>query len=335
MEGSTDATGGVVARAVCAGIMNFKGSVMHELLAIRNELCIPGRAPPARIAMLYSTGWFVLWTEGDDGAVDRVLRAAAADPRVEHTTVLHRSLGAAQLHERIAVSTTQVPLSHARYGRIVERLTERGQALEPVDVFRVLAAPCLIAPAGDLDTRPTRHVALVSAQDNGPMEQLRRLGEQVRTPVVYRRFAGAKRHTSDVGIAYVDVPLTEGIGRIHLLSRRALDQPIVRHSLHRLEGVGVVLGTHVGAAAGVARTLSDCLHRAQPQPAVYLFGGIRDHARACARMFTDAGMGRVRQVPPGAATHDPRSLLAAFGWLPQRTLPRVGAPAEESPVSVR
>src|ERR1700740_1882335 len=101
----------VVARAVCASISKFDGSVVHELLAVRNELCAPGRHARTRIALLYASRWLLLWVEGDDDdAVDKVMRIAAADTRVAHQKLLHRSRGPAQLVDRVAVSTTQAPI---------------------------------------------------------------------------------------------------------------------------------------------------------------------------------------------------------------------------------
>src|SRR5206468_7983442 len=139
--------------------------------------------------------------------------------------------------------------------------------------------------------RPTRHVAFVSAEDNGPIDQLRKMGERFRTPVIYRRFGGPKRHTADVGISYLDLPLSNAIGRIHLLPRAALEQGFVRQSLRHLEAMALLLGTHAGAAVSAASADADCLRQCTPQPAVYMSSAVDEGARACARLLADRGVG--------------------------------------------
>ena len=83
-----------VTRAVCASVSRIDGSVMDQLLSIRNELCGPGIRNRARFALLYTSGWFVLWVEGSEAAIDAVLKHAAADSRNEHQKLLQSSRGA-------------------------------------------------------------------------------------------------------------------------------------------------------------------------------------------------------------------------------------------------
>ena len=304
----------VVTRAVCASISKFEGSAMHELLAIRNQLCAPGRKFRTRVSMLYASRWFVLWVEGDDDAVDKVLAIAAADKRVAHHRLLHRSRGPAHLPERINVSTTQSPLRPTQYARLVAQLVERGSTMEPVEICRLLGAPCAIAPHGDLLTRPVRQVALLSAEDNGPIDQLRKLGERFRTPVIYRRFGAARSHTPDVGASYLDMPLLEGIGRIHLLPRRALEQSMAKRALVRFEAIALLLGTNAAAAVSVASGLADCLQGHSPQPAVYVSGTVEEGSRACARLLETRGIARIALADPQGTQHDIEALLSGFGW---------------------
>jgi hypothetical protein len=304
----------IVTRAICAGISKFDGSAMNELLSIRNELCTPERNSRTRVAMLYTSRWFMLWVEGDDPAVEKVLGIAAADRRVAHQKLLHRSRGPAQLPDRVTVSMTQSPLRPTQYVRIVAQLTEHGPYLEPLQIFRAMASPCVIAPEGDVRTRPTRHIALVSAEDNGPIDQLRKLGERFRTPVVYRRFGGPKRHTADVGISYLDLPLAGAIGRIHLLPRRALEQAFVRQALRHLEGMALLLGSSAGAAVSAASAVADCLQGCTPQPAVYMSSAVDEGARACARLLTERGVGRISQFEPQSHGLDIEALLPLVGW---------------------
>ena len=311
-----------VTRAVCASISKFDGSVMHELLSIRNELSAPGRRMRTRIAMLYTSRWFMLWVEGDDADVDKVLRIAAADPRIAHQKLLHRSRGPAQLLERIAVSTTQSPLRPTQYARMVAQLAERGARIKPPEIFRILASPC-VAGNGDIDIRPTRHVALLSTEDNGPIDQLRKLGERYRTPVIYRRFGAARRHSADVGLSYVDLPIADGIGRVHLLPRRALEQPMVRQAIGLLEGMALLLGTQAQPAVSVACALGDCLHGRARQPTVYVFGPVEAAATACAHLLRQGGVGHVAQPDAPANGNDIEALLPVFGWRPEgRSLAR-------------
>jgi hypothetical protein len=304
-----------VTRAVCASISKFDGSAMQELLAVRNELCGPGRNARTRIVLLYTSRWLVLWVEGDDDDVDRVLRIAASDRRVAHQKLLHRSRGPSVLPDRVAVSATQSPLRPADYAQIVARMAERGPQLDPVEMFRVLAAPCVIGGPGATGGRPSRHVALLSSEDNGPIDQLRKLGERFCSPVIYRRFGAGRRHTTDVGISYLDVPLADGIGRIHLLSRAALEQPMVRHGMSQLDALALFLGTHAASAADVASTLAQCLQSRTPQLRIHVCGAADEVARHCARLLAERGVGRVEQAARGA-DRDLAAWLPEFGWRP-------------------
>ena len=59
-----------VTRVICASVSLVTGSVMDELFAIRNRVCgTTGRVPGVRGALLYASGWFIFWLEGEHEAV--------------------------------------------------------------------------------------------------------------------------------------------------------------------------------------------------------------------------------------------------------------------------
>jgi hypothetical protein len=101
-----------VTRVICASISQMEGSVMDELLKIRDRNCVPDAAPPVRGAVLYSRGWFVLWLEGDEAEIDTVMRKAASDPRNAHQKEIHRSGGGAKI-----TSPPQRSRSRSRWSR--------------------------------------------------------------------------------------------------------------------------------------------------------------------------------------------------------------------------
>jgi hypothetical protein len=278
-----------VTRAVCASVSRMEGSVMDQLLAIRNDICAPEQTR-VRSAFLYTSGWFVVWVEGSDKAVDTALKRAADDKRNQHQKLLHRSRGPATLRERVIVATTQTPMRATQFARAVMHLKEQLAGFQPQDIWNRLGAPCLIADPHDPWTRPARQFALVAADDHGPVDQLRKIGEQFASPVIYQRFGLARSHSPDLGMAYVDVPTAAGAARVRVMTRRALAQACVRRSMPPVDALVLLVGTRPAAAIELAASVADAVKGAQQPPKVWLVGPPGEPTDACARLLARCGV---------------------------------------------
>lgn len=267
-----------VTRVICASVCRVRGSVMSELFQIRNRLCeLSGPSFAVRGALLYSSGWFVLWLEGPTAAVDAFVQRAARDPRNAHQKIIHRSRGPGSLDEGLTVCATQCADTPSDFAhRVMEALEEfrAGSRAHPATIWQRLSAPCSVGAARPSYHRlPDRHIAVVAAQENGPIDVLRKIGDRFSTKVVYQRFAGARRHSSDVGGAYVDIPCARHVRRAQLLSRRALGHNTVRQSLSQIDGLVLLLGTRPDAAIELAASAAACLSSLPSQPSIYLVNG--------------------------------------------------------------
>jgi hypothetical protein len=244
---------------------------MDELLKIRDRNCVPDAAPPVRGAVLYSRGWFVIWLEGDEAEVDAVMRKAATDPRNAHQKEIHRSVGAPTLTEPLTLVATQGAEGPGAFGRRVyhfRRQWQQGLIQQPAAIWQYLSAPCAVSDVPERE--PDRHIALVSAENNGPIDLLRKLGEQSGTEVVYQRFARGQRHTSDVGVSYVDLVISGQVCRVQLLSRRALPHRMVRQAMVGTASLVMLLGGKPAAAIELAAGVAACLATLPAPPAIWL-----------------------------------------------------------------
>jgi membrane-bound inhibitor of C-type lysozyme len=284
-----------VTRVICASVSLVKGSVMDELFAIRNRVGgKSGRVAGVRGALLYTSGWFVFWLEGEQAAVEETVRRAAADPRNAHQKIIHRSRGPATLGEILTVASTQGADAPSAFARRVYRekeAFEAGRVREPSQLWRELSAPCSFHRAAGTPMLPDQHVGIVAASDNGPIDMLRKLGERYGSKVVYQRFASSKRLSADVGCAYVDVPSGQRVRRIQLLSRRAIGYRIVRQSLSCLDALLMMLGTRPEPALELASGVADLMEELPRAPAICFVGseqGIGDSVGAMLRRGKDA-----------------------------------------------
>jgi len=322
-----------VTRAVVASVSRVEGSVMDQLLSIRNELCGPGVRNRARFALLYASGWFVLWVEGSEAAVDAVLKEAAADKRNEHQKILHRSRGPVGLHERVIVATTHSPLRPTHFARWVMHMMDKGQHLEPSEIWHRLGAPCLIDHARIPCTRPLHQFAIVSADDHGPVDQLRKIGERSASPVVYQRFALARSHMPDLGMAYVDVPVDEGAARVRVVSRKAIAQHSVRHSMPTLDGIAILIGSRPSVAIELATNVADALKGRESPPPVWVVGEPGEPTAACARLLARCGINAFEMHVASEVHVDVGALLPSMGLRPRGNSVCASGPAPRLPVN--
>jgi len=261
-----------VSRAICASVSQVRGSVMDELFQLRNRACAAG-GPEARVrgALMHVSGWFVLWLEGEHEAVEATLQRAAGDPRNAHQKILHRSRGPATLAEALTVAATQGVGGPAAFGRrIFELKAQHMQGIhhEPAQLWQRLSAPCL--PMAGALASPDHHTVLVSAEDNGPIDLLRKLADRSGGTMVYQRFAGGRQNTADVGAAYVDIATGGQVRRIQLLSRRALGFRIVHQSLANLDALLMLLGSRPSSAIELASSVASLLDALPSRPSICL-----------------------------------------------------------------
>ena len=282
-----------VTRVICASVSRVEGSVMEQLFQVRNHVSGPDPLGATRAALLYSSGWFILWLEGRAEAVEADLLRAARDARNANQVIIHRSRGAPTLEDPICVSTTQSPDGPAAFARRVYHARdefESGQAQEPALVWQQLHSPCAYSRHQRDWSPPRRHVALVGAEDNGLIDVVRKLGERFRSPVVYQRFSGPKSHSSDVGAAYVDLPGDDGMNRVQLVARRALSHRMMRRSLAGVDALVLVPSDRTAAAMELASSVAACLGVLTARWRIYLLATSDEIAgRFCALLADAAG----------------------------------------------
>ncbi|MEJ6023933.1 hypothetical protein [Ramlibacter sp. PS4R-6] len=304
-----------VTRAVCASLSRVEGSVMQELLKLRNELVAPGARVRVKYAVLYTSGWLVLWVEGSEDAVRKAIARAAADPRNEHQKLLHFSRGPAGLADRVLVATTQTTLRPTQFARWVVHLIDEGAGMEPSEIWNRLGAPCLIDRSPQ-PQRPVQQYAFIAADDHGPVDQLRRLGEHFKSPVVYQRFGVAQHRSPDMGMAYVDVWVRRGPARIRLLSGAAMARSAVRHSMPPLDAIILLLGGRPLAVVELVTNVAKALLPLERPPKVWVAGAPGEPTSASLRLLEQLGVAAEEAPLPGTGRNDLVGLLAAAGLKP-------------------
>lgn len=260
-----------VTRVMRASQSRVTGSVMDELFAARERACGPHRVDGLHGALLYSSGWFVLWLEGEAAKVDAVLKRSSRHACHRDPRIIHRSIGPATLTEALTLASTQGPEAAGDFARRIGSVANPARALEPHEIWRLLSEPCtLVDPASAQPVR--RHIALVASDDNHSIDIVRKLAERFRRPMVYQRFAGAELHTRDVGAAYVDIPVDGQSTRVQVLSRAALGLRMVRESMRGVHSLALLLGVRPGSAIDLAASVAGFVDAASPQAEIDLVG---------------------------------------------------------------
>src|SRR5213076_769624 len=109
-----------VTRVLRASISRVNGSVMEELFAARERVVLE-RIEGLNACLMHSSGWFLLWLEGSDEAVDFVLKRSSKKLRLHVAPrVIHRSKGKATLKEALTIMTTQWPETPSDFARRIE-----------------------------------------------------------------------------------------------------------------------------------------------------------------------------------------------------------------------
>jgi hypothetical protein len=299
-----------VGRAVTASPALLEGSPMDFLLKIRNDLVAEIPVGSAKYAIQYTSGWFVVWVEGRDEIVDAATERARVELGSKQKLVLHRSVGAPTLHDRVIVATTQTPLAGTGFAKWVMHMRDVGPSMEPSQIWGRLGAPCLIDP--NLGTPPRHQFAVIAADDHGPVDQLRKLSEKFHSPIVYQRFGVAQMRTPDMGTAYVDLPGDDGAARVRVLSGRAMERASVRNSMPAVEALVVILGKRPPAMAELARNMAKAVEKSGHVPHVWLAGAEGEASRACSQVLAEHGI-RTRAIATVEGGGNLLALLKAAG----------------------
>lgn len=248
-----------VLRLVRVSRADLRGSAMDELFAARRRVQGPGRVPGLCGAVLHVAGWFVLWQEGPEPAIEAALkpphRGRHAIPRV-----LHRSFGPRALQEPLVLSTTQWLEGPVAFERRIEAVAQAAPSMHPQDIWRALSEPCTLTPSTvlpDLD----RRFGLLASDDQRAIERARHVADRFNRPLVYRRFADATPGTSDFGAAYLDLPLSGRPLRVQAVSRRAFGNPLVHEALRPADRLVLLVGDQLRPALELAAGMTVFLQR--------------------------------------------------------------------------
>jgi hypothetical protein len=256
-----------VTRVLRASISRVNGSVMEELFAAR-ERAVTDPVEGLNASLMYSSGWFLLWLEGSDHAVDTVLTRSSKKLRLHaQPRVIHRSVGRPTLEERLTLLTTQFPETPAEFARRIEAVERAQPQLEPRESWRRLSEPCLLKQSAS-----PRRIAVVGADESHSIDLVRKLAERFRAPMVYQRFASSDLTTRDVGAAYVDLPIDGEPTRVQVLSRRALGHRMVRESLNGIHKLAVLLGPRPSSAIELADCVAGFMRASPSAPEIDLVG---------------------------------------------------------------
>lgn len=284
-----------VTRVLRASISRVNGSVMDELFAARQRI-VEERIDGLHASLMYSSGWFLLWLEGADEAIDMVLKRSSKKLRLHAAPrVIHRSTGPATLNEPLTIMTTQWPETPDNFARRIEALEHAQPALEPREIWRRLAQPCALTQA-----EPPRRVALVGTDDTRSIDFVRKLAERFGATMVYQRFASSDLTTRDVGAAYVDLSLDGEPTRLQVLSRRALGHRMVHESLKGVQRLAVWLGSKPATAIELADSVAGFVQATPSVPEIDLVGQVPEVAHSVreylCRQFRHALSGRVQET---------------------------------------
>lgn len=281
---------------------------MEQLFSARKRVNGPGRVPGLFGAVLHVSGWYVLWQEGSEQAVNAAL---AAVRRRRHGTarLLHRSVGPRTLVEPLALSTTQWHETPEQFEQRIGAVAHLAGD-DPRQLWRLLSEPCTLSDP----SQPARHrLALLASDDHRSIEMTRRLAEHCRRPLVYRRFAGADPATADVGAAYFDLPLDARPMRLQAVSRRAFAHSLVHESLRGAERIALLVGDHPAKALELAAGVAGFVQRAGALPPIELVAQSPQAAGAVARFVREQVAAPVTERPAALSEAQLVALLLGVG----------------------
>ena len=190
MTGSSGGQG--VSRVMGASVCRMPGSVVEQLLAMRQGITRLNARTGLRTALLYSSGWFLQWHEGSAEAVDEVWNRSLTHPGHAHPRMIHRSMGPARLAESLHIATlhnSDKPSDVARRLYGIEREHELGWSAEPAEIWQRLSAPCMLQPPDAALSSVRRHVVAVTSEYTESVDLIKVIADRCSAPVSYQLFA--------------------------------------------------------------------------------------------------------------------------------------------------
>jgi hypothetical protein len=262
-----------VSRLMGASVCRMPGSVVEQLLGMRKGICRLNERTGVRTALLYSSGWFLQWHEGGREAVDEAWRRALTHPGHAHPRLIHRSEGPAGLAEPLHIASLHnrdKPSDVARRLHAIEREHELGWGAEPTEIWQLLSAPCMLQPPDTTLSVARRSVVAVTSEYTESVDLIKVIADRSGAPVSYQRFAGGD--AGEAGAAYVDVAGSGCVNRLQALSRRALDNSMIRLSLNHMQSLVLLTGHRPHHAARLAAAVAGLLEGMAARPGVRVIG---------------------------------------------------------------
>jgi hypothetical protein len=321
MTGSSGGQG--VSRLMGASVCRMPGSVVEQLLAMREGICRLNTRVGLRTALLYSSGWFLQWHEGSAEAVDEVWNRSLTHPGHAHPRLIHRSVGPATLAETLHIATLHngdKPSDVARRLYGIEREHELGWSAEPAEIWQMLSAPCMLQPPDAALSAARRHVVAVTSEFTESVDLIKVVADRCHAPVTYQRFASGDVRAGEAGAAYVDVAGTGHMTRLQALSRRALDNNMIKLSLENMQCMVLLTGTRPHHAARLAGAVAGLLQGMPVRPAVRVIGPCaQTRQQASEALLSLVGLD-IAEVDPGSARMPVEAVLDAI-HNEQQTMP--------------
>ena len=298
-------TGGLgalnVSRLMGASVCRMPGSVVEQLLGLRPGICRLNARTGVRTALLYSSGWFVQWHEGTAAAVDEIWRRALTHPGHAHARLIHRSVGPAGLAEPLHIASLHnrdKPSDVARRLYAVEREHELEWSAEPAEIWQLLSAPCMLQPPDPALSVARRSVVAVTSEYTESVDLIKVIADRRQAPVSYQRFASGDIRAGEAGAAYIDVAGPGHMTRLQALSRRALDNNMIKLSLRDMQTLVLLTGHRPHHAARLAAAVTGLLGGMAVRPSVRVIGSCaQTRAEAAAVLARVPGLD-VAQVDP-------------------------------------
>jgi hypothetical protein len=262
-----------VHRLMAASLCQARSSVIERLLSMRKDISRFNAARELHTALFYSGRWLVQWHEGSAASVEEAWKRSKAYPGHGHHKLLHRSAGATTLVRRLHIASLH---NHEKSNDVARRFYEvqrrLGRNAEPAQIWQCVSAPCLIEPDVSVPVSGRCRLVAVTSELTESMELVKSIAERHRVPVNYQRFADGETRNGDVGAAYIDIAGAGQITRLHAISRRALDDGMVRLSLRGMRCLILLLGDRAVSAARLGSAARSLIERFSEWPAVRLLG---------------------------------------------------------------
>ena len=269
---SRPATPGV--RLLCASHSLTRGSAVESMLSRRPFLLERAAATGLQTALLSSAGWVMQWLEGPADSVhaewEQMCRAAGSAAPL----LLHRSRGPGTLAEPVQVASLHAGdrgSDVARRLHYIAREQQEGWTSEPLEIWRALCAPCLVAGNGSVGLVGRRHVLALASDDNEGVELVREVAHHAGARLAYQRYAGSELKRGDVGAAYTDLPGPRtAITRVQALSRRALAAGVGVLGLGHVEQLVLLVGRERTRARAVLTETARLIRGLERPPTIHL-----------------------------------------------------------------